>query len=737
MFLNMRKLYFLLCFVAFSLLCFAEDSEKRVALVIGNQDYSGTEYNSLSNPVNDAKGMEDALKQMGFTISGGKALINANQDQMLEAIKQFRYDSRGATIAIFYYSGHGVTYDHDNLMLPVGKKIDDFYVERCVSLNTVRERMEDSRAQLNIIILDACRSALRNGGKGGESMNNGLLRTEIPEGFLYCYATSKNEEAIDRPNGKYSYFTEALINQMKVPNQKFGDMYRKVKNQVLNATNNRQRPTINNEDVISGTLDFYLSPQPKLTLSPVGEKKLTYEDLSGKPASTQDQMNTNIRVDKTTLEANRDNPKIREVVFESGKLKFVPRNFKGEFIIGNDITTIGDSAFFGCSGLTSITIPNSVTRIGNRAFKGCSGLTSVTIPNSVTSIGYEAFYGCSSISKPLYNNTIFVFLPRTYKGTYAIPDGIQIIADHAFAGCINLTDIFIPNSVTDVDFDAFYNCKNILRPLYNDSVFFYLPKDYKGTYELPSGIKKIATTAFASCKNHIGIVIPNSVTSIGYAAFFGCSGLTSVTIPNSVTSIGEWAFCGCSGLTSITIPNSVTSIGWRAFEGCSGLTSVTIPNSVTSIGYGAFYRCSSLTSVTIPNSVTSIGDWAFAGCSGLTSVTIPNSVTSIGDDAFGGCSGLTSVTIPNSVTSIGFEAFARCSGLTSVTIPNSVTSIGYYAFYDCYDLTSVTISNSVTRIGYSAFVGCYRLKIIYVPKGAKESIKQQLPKEHQLLVKER
>ena len=666
--LNMRKLYFLLCFVAFSLLCFAEDSEKRVALVIGNQDYSGTGYNSLSNPVNDAKGMEDALKQMGFTISGGKALINANQDQMLEAIKQFRYDSRGATIAIFYYSGHGITYDHDNLMLPVGKKIDDFYVERCVSLNTVRERMEDSRAKLNIIILDACRSAIRNGGKGGESMNNGLLRTEIPEGFLYCYATSKNEEAIDRPNGKYSYFTEALINQMKVPNQKFGDMYRKVKNQGLNATNNRQRPTINNEDVISGTLDFYLSPQPKLTLSPVGEMKLTNEDLSRKPVPTQDQMNTNIRVNKTTLEANRDNPKIRKVVFESGTLKFVPRDYKGEFIIGNDITTIGDSAF-----------------------KGCSGLTSVTIPNSVTSIGYEAFYGCSSISKPLYNNTIFVFLPRTYKGTYAIPDGIQIIADHAFAGCINLTDIFIPNSVTDVDFDAFYNCKNILRPLYNDSVFFYLPKDYKGTYELPSGIKKIATTAFASCKNHIGIVISNSVTSIGYAAFFGCSGLTSVTIPNSVTSIGEWAFCGCSGLTSITIPNSVTSIGWRAFEGCSGLTSVTIPNSVTSIG----------------------------------------------DDAFGGCSGLTSVTIPNSVTSIGFEAFARCSGLTSVTIPNSVTSIGYYAFYDCYDLTSVTISNSVTRIGYSAFVGCYRLKKIYVPKGAKESIKQQLSKEQQRLVKER
>ena len=175
------------------------------------------------------------------------------------------------------------------------------------------------------------------------------------------------------------------------------------------------------------------------------------------------------------------------------------------------------------------------------------------------------------------NNTICVFLARTYKGTYAIPDGIQIIANDAFAGCINLTDIFIPNSVTDVDYDAFDNCKNILRPLYNDSVFFYLPKDYKGTYELPSGIKKIAKNAFASCWNLIGIVIPNSVTSIGLSAFSGCFGLTSVTIPNSVTSIGRFAFSDCSGLTSVTIMNAKIKIDDSAFSKCSSLKKIYVP----------------------------------------------------------------------------------------------------------------------------------------------------------------
>ena len=134
------------------------------------------------------------------------------------------------------------------------------------------------------------------------------------------------------------------------------------------------------------------------------------------------------------------------------------------------------------------------------------------------------------------------------------------------------------------------------------------------------------------------VEIPNGVTSIGEDSFYECSALTSITIPNSVTSIGSNAFADCSALTSITIPDSVTSIGRDAFFYCSALKSVTIGNSVESIGYNAFTGCSALTSVTISNSVESIGDNAFDNCSALTSVTIGNSVTSIGDYAFANCS---------------------------------------------------------------------------------------------------
>lgn len=252
-----------------------------------------------------------------------------------------------------------------------------------------------------------------------------------------------------------------------------------------------------------------------------------------------------------------------EVTFRGYTSGSYSNEYTGNLVIPEDVTcvnktykvtSIGRYAFYGCTGLTSVTIPNSVTSIGECAFYGCGGLTSIAISNSVTSIGEGAFEYCSGLT------------------SLTIPNSVTSVASYSFYGCTRLTSVTFPNSVTSIGDYTFYGCSGLTS-----------------------------------------VTIPNSVTSIGQGAFYGCSGLISVIIPNSVTNIRFEVFYGCSGLISVTIPNNVMSIGGSAFYRCTGLTSVTIPNSVKSIYGNAFYGCSGLTSITIGSGVTSIGDRAFDG----------------------------------------------------------------------------------------------------------------------------
>ncbi len=360
------------------------------------------------------------------------------------------------------------------------------------------------------------------------------------------------------------------------------------------------------------------------------------------------------------------------------------------------LTEIGENAFYGCSGLTSITIPNSVTSIGDLAFYYCSGLTSVAIPESVTSIGTDAFNACSGLT------------------SITIPNSVTSIGRYAFASCSGLTSVTIPNSVTSIEINVFMSCSGLTSICVdaNNSV-------YDSRNGCNAIIETASNTLLFGCKN---TVIPNSVTNIGSNAFYGCSSLASITIPSSVTSIGSGAFYDCTSLPVIDNIRYADTYLVRAVD--RTLSTYSIKAGTRFIGDIAFLNCSNLTSISIPESVTSIGNHAFYGCPELTSIIIPNSVTSIGNQAFDGCSGLTSVTIGNSVTSIGGHAF-QSSGLTSVTIPESVTSIGEAAFRDCSGLTSVTcLAENVPTTSNSVFSGVPQsTATLYVPAGSVDAYK--------------
>ncbi len=148
---------------------------------------------------------------------------------------------------------------------------------------------------------------------------------------------------------------------------------------------------------------------------------------------------------------------------------------------------LGDYAFYGCSGLTSLTLPSGVTSIGYRAFEGCSGLTSLTIPSGVTEIGGCTFYGCSG-----------------------------------------LTSLTIPSSVTSIGYGAFSGCSGLT------------------SLTIPSGVTSIGDCAFLSCSGLTSLTIPSSVTSIGSDAFLGCSGLTSIYVyTKKLPKLGYYVFDGC------------------------------------------------------------------------------------------------------------------------------------------------------------------------------------------------
>ena len=412
------------------------------------------------------------------------------------------------------------------------------------------------------------------------------------------------------------------------------------------------------------------------------------------------------------------------------------------------VTSIGISAFSGCSSLTSVTIPSSVTSIEISAFSGCSSLTSVTIPSSVTSIGISAFEGCSSLT------------------SVTIPEGVTSIGNTTFQNCSSLTSITIPSSVTSIGGRAFSECTGLT------------------SITIPSSVTSIGGNAFQYCKSLTSVIISEGVTRIESSAFIGCSSLTSITIPSSVTSIGVRAFSECTGLTSITIPSSVTSIGGSAFEGYDMLvnfvstTPCTLSGSIGNAGtklvvpheavtaYREAWASSAnyIVDASLMNQTVEVTAKADASAvieaigeehaqdvvtlkvkgtfNSYDLMVFRNKMTNLlhldlseanvvastykyydsynsKDNIITGNfapTNIVSLKLPKDITALESSAFIGCS-LKTIELPEGITSIPSNAFSQS-KLTSITIPESVTTIDYGAFSGC-SLKDIRLPMGLK------------------
>ncbi|HUC85520.1 MAG TPA: leucine-rich repeat domain-containing protein, partial [Candidatus Acidoferrales bacterium] len=318
-------------------------------------------------------------------------------------------------------------------------------------------------------------------------------------------------------------------------------------------------------------------------------------------------------------------------------------------------------------------VPAGIQTVASGAFYGCTGLTNLSLPASLKNIGDTAFYGCANLAAA------------------PLPDGVTNVGLEAFQNCESLTQVEIPDSVTSLGQQAFYGCGSITN------------------VTIGNGVPGIGDSTFTDCTNLLSVTLGDQVATIGYAAFAYCVSLTNVTLGSDVTNIGESAFSYCFDLPSIVIPEGVTTIGSQAFLYCSSLASINLPASMTNFGDRVFEFCGNLGAITVdPDNV------AYLSVDGVlfdqqqarlvqypinnprSHYTIPNGTLSVADTAFVSAYYLTSVTIPASVASLETLAFYNCPEVVGFFFQGNAPALGDNVF-DLDDAATVYYLNGTTN----------------------------------------
>lgn len=415
-------------------------------------------------------------------------------------------------------------------------------------------------------------------------------------------------------------------------------------------------------------------------------------------------------------------------------------------VIGNNVTAVGDYAFYGCKSIDSVVFGEAVETVGNYSFYGCTSVTSLAIPQGVRRIGEAAFKGCSTLTEVIFAEDSLLdiidkdaFSGCSLLGSIHIPNGVRTLGNSAFSGCSSTTTVVVPASVNSIGESVFKGCSGelTLNVVVADAASSTEGAFYGNNFTkvvIGSGVDHIGAYAFSDSNTIQSVELCADIATIGDYAFNGCSALDAVTLPKGVTTIGNNAFSGCSALTSLAIPQSVETIGEAAFNSCYALIEFAFAEDalLSTIGDYAFNGCNLITKIDIPAGVNTIGEGAFSGCSNVAKFVIPDSVTNIGKSAFKGCAGelvlnvdvanvasgadsifygskFSNVIVGAGVSEIGDYAFSGCNTIQSIELGADVTTIGKYAFNECASLGSVAVPKAVTTIGAAAFKGCLAL----------------------------
>ena len=383
------------------------------------------------------------------------------------------------------------------------------------------------------------------------------------------------------------------------------------------------------------------------------------------------------------------------------------------------VTAIGKYAFGNCWGLTEIALPEKLVIIGDSAFAS-SGVVSLDFPATLESVDNLETLAITSYSVAaenpyfssedgiLYNKekSTLIAYPTAMKNTsFTIPDSVTVVGRDAFYYNKYLTHIEIGNSVKTIERCAFFGSKietvdfgeSAERIEY--SAFGYC-NNLSEAY-LPDTVTYIDGHAFYPCYSLKEIILPNSELYIGKAAF--CSDeLTSVFIPEKVKTIEANPFEDCSKLTEIIVDKNnayFSSVGGVLYD----------KNQTLLIVYPA---SKSDTRFSIPGTVESIGSYSFEGVCYLKEITVPDKVSTLVAHTFSGATSLEKIYLPDTIKSIGTGAFSDCSSLKEIKLPSALTSVNSQLFYSCTSLRTLIIPEKVSYVEYSFIQGCTGLEEI-------------------------
>lgn len=362
-------------------------------------------------------------------------------------------------------------------------------------------------------------------------------------------------------------------------------------------------------------------------------------------------------------------------------------------VLPDSVTSIGNKAFYKNTKITTFAVPARLQNIGESAFEGCTGITTLTFEggegDADLRIEDRAFYGCTKIPELTLTENVRYLGGAAFGGTKITvvtvnSNGSVTFKDGAFVsayGGSSVKTLHIGKGLANVDISAVFGGTNaVLATVTVDKENNYYYEGSDGViYDKHLNEEQVNVPTkilYYPILKEGEYELPGSITTIGANVFVGRQKLTKVTIGANVTEIGNAAFKDCTALTEVVWKKPVVSaegvtaeeqaltLGDNVFFGCYGFTAFVLPARVTSIGEGAFQNCKYMTTFTFEDGTgaLTIGAKAFSGCHALTALALREGVVSVGDGAFANCAELVSVSLPASVERLGIWAEVQEEG---------------------------------------------------------------------------